>query len=212
VEGFEDELQWPDAEKRQELGAVFPGMFNGCIGVSDVKEYQVVKYLDTVKERRSWSGKKKINSYKLLSVMDHSGRYIFARICLGKNDCEVFTSSPLYLQEGEYFSVDEFVAADGAFEGDGRLRCSFKNPGNDEAKKLWNLEFCEVRTGVENSYQRTGAWFPLIGNNKCKLPYSDKVLFLAIHAAIRLHNFIMNSEQLSYSALESVDNLYTNYY
>ncbi len=56
---------------------------------------------------------------------------------------------------------------------------------------------------MENSYQRTGAWFPLIGNNKCKLPYSDQVLFLAIHAAIRLHNFIMNSEQLSYSALES---------
>jgi hypothetical protein len=72
--------------------------------------------------------------------------------------------------------------------------------------------FREVRTGVENSYQKTGAWFPLIGNNKHKLPYSEKVLFLAIHAAIRLHNFNMNSEQLSYSALESVDNLYTNYY
>jgi len=56
VEGLEDELQWPDAEKRQELGAVFPGMINGCIGVSDVKEYQVLKDLDTVKERRSWSG------------------------------------------------------------------------------------------------------------------------------------------------------------
>jgi hypothetical protein len=152
VEGLEDELQWPDAEKRQELGAVFPGMFNGCIGVSDVKEYQVVKYLDTVKERRSWSGKKKINSYKLLSVMDHSGRYIFACICLGKNDHEVFTSSPLYLQEGEFFSEDEFVAANGAFEGDGHLHCSFKNPGNNEAKKLWNLAFCEVRTGVKNSY------------------------------------------------------------
>jgi hypothetical protein len=38
VEGLEDELQWPDAEKRQELGAVFPVMFNGCIGWSDVKE------------------------------------------------------------------------------------------------------------------------------------------------------------------------------
>jgi len=59
---------------------------------------------------------------------------------------------------------------------------------------------------------KKGAWFPLIGNNKCKLPYSDQVLFLAIHAAIRLHNFIMNSEQLSYSALESVDNMYVNYY
>jgi hypothetical protein len=79
-------------------------------------------------------------------------------------------------------------------------------------KKLWTLAFHEVRAGVENCYQRTGAWFPLIGNKKCKLPYSDQVLFLAIHAAIRLHNFIMNSEQLSYSALESVDNMYVNYY
>jgi hypothetical protein len=76
---------------------------------------------------------------------------------------------------------------------------------------LWNLAFREVRTGVENSYQRTGAWFPLVGNHKCKLPYSDQVLFLSIHAEIRLHNFIMNSEQLSYSALESVDNMYVNY-
>jgi hypothetical protein len=187
-------------------------MFHGCVGVADVKEYQVVKYLDPVKERRSWSGKKKINSYKLLSVIDHSGCYIFARLCLGKNDREVFTASPLYLQEGEFVSIDEFVAADGAFEGDGCLRCSFKNPRNDEVKKLWNSAFHEVRTGVENSYQRTGAWFPLIGNNKRKLPYSDQVLFLAIHAAIRLHNFIMNSEQFSYSALESVDNMYVNYY
>jgi len=138
---------------------------------------------------------------------------IFACICLGKNDGEVFTGSPLYLQEGEFFSDNEFVAADALFEGDGCLRCSFKNPGNNEAKKFWNLAFCEVRTGVENSYQRTGAWFPLIGNKKRKLPYSDKLLFLAIHdAAIRLHSFIMNSEQLSYSALESVDHLYTNYY
>jgi len=79
-------------------------------------------------------------------------------------------------------------------------------------KKLWNLAFCEVRTGVENSYQKTGAWFPLIGNNKHKLLYSDQVLFLAIHAAIRLHNFIMNSEQLPYSALESVYSMYVNYY
>jgi len=153
VDGLEDELQWPDAEKRQQLAAVLPGMFHGCIGVADVKEYLVAKYLDPVMERRSWSGKKKINSYKLLSVMDHSGHYIFTRLCLGENDCEVFTASPLHLQEGEFFLDDEFVAANGVFEGDGHLRCTFKNPGNDKVKKLWNLAFHEVRTGVENSYQ-----------------------------------------------------------
>jgi hypothetical protein len=64
-----------------------------------VKEFQVVKFQDPVKERGSFSGKKKINSYKFLSVMDHSGQYIYARLCLGANDREVYTSSPLYLQE-----------------------------------------------------------------------------------------------------------------
>jgi len=46
-------------------------MFSGCIGVADVKEYQVVKNLDPVKERRSWSGKKKqtIVCYGSLAVI-----------------------------------------------------------------------------------------------------------------------------------------------
>jgi hypothetical protein len=43
--------------------------------------------------------------------MDHSGHYIF--IGLGMNDWAVSTGSPLYLQEIEFFSYDEFVAADG---------------------------------------------------------------------------------------------------
>jgi hypothetical protein len=28
---------------------------------------------------------------------------------------------------------------------------------------------------VENTYQRVGAWFPLLGMNKKKLPYSEQV-------------------------------------
>ncbi len=69
---------------------------------------------------------KKVNSYKLFSVRDHFGQFIYAHVCLRKNDREEFTSSLLYLQEGDYFSEDEFVASDGAFEGDGHFRCSYK--------------------------------------------------------------------------------------
>jgi len=93
----------------------------GCIGIADVKEYQIEKPTDKIKERESFSGKKKINSYRMLSVCDHTGRYIYVRVCLGRNDREVFTSSPLYLQEGDFFSEDEFIASDGGFEGDGRF-------------------------------------------------------------------------------------------
>jgi hypothetical protein len=77
VDGLEDEIQWPDANRRLELAAVlYQGIFKGCVGIADIKEFQVVTmYKGNDKERRSWSGKKKINSYKLLSsVMDHSGR------------------------------------------------------------------------------------------------------------------------------------------
>ena len=43
---------------RRELANIFPGNFRGCIGVGDVKEYQIEKPKDRIKEKRSWSGEK----------------------------------------------------------------------------------------------------------------------------------------------------------
>jgi hypothetical protein len=86
------------------------------------------------------------------------------------------------LHVGEYCSNDEFEAADGAFEGNGRFCCSYKNPGNDEVKKMLSLTWCEVRAGVENSYQRVTAWFPLLRNNKI-INYLEHMLILAVQAA-----------------------------
>jgi hypothetical protein len=40
----------PNGNHRDEFN-VFPGIFNGCIRIAGVKEYQVVKYKDNVKER-----------------------------------------------------------------------------------------------------------------------------------------------------------------
>jgi hypothetical protein len=48
VGGLDDQLQWSDAEKREELATVIPGMYKSCVGVADVKEHQVVNYLDPV--------------------------------------------------------------------------------------------------------------------------------------------------------------------
>ena len=72
-----------------------------------MKEFEIEKPKDSMKERQSWSGKKKMNSYKMLSVMDHTGRFIFVRLCLGRNDRDVLTSSPLYLLGVNYFSDNE---------------------------------------------------------------------------------------------------------
>ena len=49
VEGLDDQIQWPDENQRRELGNVFPGIFHVCIGIGDVKEYQIEKSKDLVK-------------------------------------------------------------------------------------------------------------------------------------------------------------------
>jgi hypothetical protein len=54
VEGLDE----PDENRRRELAEVFPGILSGCIGVGDVKEYEIEKLKDPVKEKNSWSGKK----------------------------------------------------------------------------------------------------------------------------------------------------------
>ncbi len=77
VEGLDGHLQCPDEKWREELSLIFPGILRGCIGVGNVKEFQIEKPKYSMKERQSWSRKKKINSYKMLSIMDHTGQFIY---------------------------------------------------------------------------------------------------------------------------------------
>ncbi len=62
---------------------------------------------------------------------------------------------------------------------------SYKHPGNDPVKICDSLACYEVKQGIENSYHIVGIWFPILSIKK-------KVLLLAIHAAARLHNGIVD--------------------
>jgi hypothetical protein len=56
VEGLDDDLQWPDVDPRAEMANVYPVFyFYFCIGVGDVKEFQVAKLHDPIKERNSFN-------------------------------------------------------------------------------------------------------------------------------------------------------------
>ena len=182
------------------------------IGIGDIKEHECVKYKDINKERRSYSAKAKCNSWKNLSLMDYTGRFIFVHVLMASNDREALTNSPIYLEAGEYFSPGEWASTDGGFEGDGPIRYSFKNIGGSPERQSYNLAYKEVRMGIENAFGRVGMWFPLLGNNKKRLNYSDNVIKYAIHAASRLHNWILNTENLSYSANTSAEVFFRSYY
>jgi hypothetical protein len=53
IEGLDEHLTWPDDNHRRELALVYTGILRGCIGVGDVKEYEIEKPKDSVKEKRS---------------------------------------------------------------------------------------------------------------------------------------------------------------
>jgi hypothetical protein len=42
AEGLDDQLQLPDASHQEKLATIFHGIFNGCIGISNAKESQVL--------------------------------------------------------------------------------------------------------------------------------------------------------------------------
>jgi hypothetical protein len=48
VEGLDDELQWPDENHCRELAKTYSGIFQGCIGIGDVKEFKIEKPIDRV--------------------------------------------------------------------------------------------------------------------------------------------------------------------
>ncbi len=48
---------------RQELASVYPGIFNGCNRVGDVKEFQVVKAKDSVEKEGREAGKKMLQVF-----------------------------------------------------------------------------------------------------------------------------------------------------
>jgi hypothetical protein len=52
VEGLDDELQWPNVDQCQQLAETYDGVFCGCIGISDVKEFEIKNPVDPVKERK----------------------------------------------------------------------------------------------------------------------------------------------------------------
>lgn len=51
VEGFDDQLTWPNENDIAELSNAFFPAFCGCVAIADVKEFQIVKYKDPIMER-----------------------------------------------------------------------------------------------------------------------------------------------------------------
>ena len=96
-EGLADQVKWPDGPRRARLAQVHDGVFRNMIGVMDIREHEIEKSINLTTERLSWSTKHKMNSYKNLSVVDYSGRYIYVHAALAKNDRQFFTCTPLYM-------------------------------------------------------------------------------------------------------------------
>ena len=55
-------------------------LFRGLVCVTGVREHEVDKSKNKEKERKSSSGKKKVNSWKKFFIIDNTGRYTISTL------------------------------------------------------------------------------------------------------------------------------------
>ncbi len=209
-----DEVRWPTAAERLALREKHGGLFRKIVGVMDGQEHIFKRSEDEEKERRTYSKKKHANTRATLHVIDFRGLFTYVSTTTqdgARNDRQLFTSSPLYLNAGKYFTDDEQVAGDGIFVGNGPVMVSFEVL-DTEPKKDFNAAFTEVRREIENSIGRVQLWFPILGSKKKYWPYDEELLELSVGAATKLHNWMMRNRGLDYSAINNPSNFYRNYY
>lgn len=212
IQGLANQVVWPKADQRTALAGLNQGILKGMVGVMDIREHAITRSKLSAKEYISWSTKHHKHAIKNMSVVDHTGRYIYVHCGFGKNDRAYFTSTSLYMQAGLWFSQDQFVITDGGFKGDGPIKYSYNNPGKDIDKQTYNLAFKEARSTIETAYGRVANWFPILGNNKSRLNYNHETTMLTIHAATRLHNWLLNSYDLSYDFNTNPENVFQSFY
>ena len=202
VVGLEGQIQWPTAAERYAIAHETTGVFEGCVGVLDVMESFIRRPMDAEVQHSTISCKYKRCTRKTLVVIDKDGLFTFVSHGGGgrTSDRELFTTSPLYMQRNDYFSLNEWVGGDGIFRGDGNVRTSFNNITADGVLALYNLVFREGRMPVENALGRTQANFAVLGAQRKYFTGNSELLSLAVHAATRLHNWLLRNRQLVYNA------------
>eukprot|EP01040_Poterioochromonas_malhamensis_P006627 gene6627-7139_t len=216
IRGLDNFLQWPSSNERQLMADQHTGLFKNCIGIIDAMETPIRKSKNRALESATYSGKQKTNTLKTLAVIDRRGRFRFVHTGTpgGLNDRDQFTSTVLFIKKQEYFDEDQFLAADGIYRGEGPILTSFNanQLSEDNSRSTFNNSFTEYRKGVENAFGRVQNWFPLLGNNKYKWNYKHFTLNVAVHAAARLHNWLLQVRDLNYDPTLDPAYLFTSYW
>lgn len=132
---------------------------------------------------------------KTFLVIDRSGfiRYVASGFEGHNNDRDVFIRTDLYLQRGQYFTGEEWIGADGIFKGDGPTMVFTAAGLTPTEQAQWKQAFSSFRVQVEHVFNRIQQWFPILGKKRWN--YSDDLLFLAVHAACRVHNWLLQKRE-----------------
>lgn len=216
IRGLDHFLNWPSVEERKLMEIQHGGIFRGCIGIIDAMEHIITKPKNRSLESSTYSKKKGANTLKTMAVIDRRGRFRFVQTGThgSINDRDQFTSSVLYLNKNLYFEGEQFLAADGIYRGDGPILVSYNASQLSESIGSglddFNISFTEYRKGIENAFGRVQNWFPLLGNQKCKWNLQHYTLDLAVHASVRLHNWLVHIRDLNYDPTIDPSYLFTS--
>jgi hypothetical protein len=171
-EALRDEISWPSAERRAQLGRMIRGM-PGCIGHVDGTLCKIPRPRIPL-HKRYYNNRKKMYCFNSTVIIDNEGFFIFvdAGFAGSFHDIRCLKQSDVYMRWRQYFSTDEewleYVLGDPGYMGaemfvmrriDNRERnpADLQNPVINAFNKRHAAERVKVEWGIgglKNRFRR----------------------------------------------------------
>ena len=195
---------WPNANERAKISSEIQQEFllPNCVGAIDGTTFQL-----TTKPRRydasDFKGRKDGYTISGLFLFDNRRkiRYYNTGWAGSAHDNRIFTNSGLYQRARDYFSQNEYVVGDSAFQEERFCVPSYRNPTGGTltgTKAGFNTVLGRIRVVSEHGFGHLKGRFPILSNIPIMLTQDVRSMWEIldmIDTCVILHNFILSHNE-----------------
>ena len=197
---------WPNEEERKTISAEIQREFllPNCIGAIDGTTFRLLKKPERV-DASDFKGRKDGYTLSGLFLFDHKRRvrYYNAGWAGSAHDNRIFLNSSLYRNADGFFSQNEYVVGDSAFQEESFCVPTYRNPTGGTlfgTKAGFNTVVGRIRVVSEHGFGNLKGRFPILSEIPIVLDHDPKTMWDIldlVDTCVILHNFIVTHNENS---------------
>ena len=197
---------WPNEEERKTISAEIQREFllPNCIGAMDGTTFRLLKKPERV-DASDFKGRKDGYTLSGLFLFDHKRRvrYYNTGWAGSAHDNRIFLNSSLYRNADGFFSQNEYVVGDSAFQEESFCVPTYRNPTGGTlfgTKAGFNTVVGRIRVVSEHGFGNLKGRFPILSEIPIVLDHDPKTMWDIldlVDTCVILHNFIVTHNENS---------------